>query len=95
MKVLFLYMELAQYFLTCVDVLSKKPNAEIHIVKWPVNQEAPFDFSFPENIKIYERNSFNAKSLWELTQKISPDIIYCSGWVDKDYLSVCKNFRKN
>lgn len=93
MKFLFLYTELAQYFLSCINVLCEKTDAEIHIVKWPVNKEAPFDFAFPEKVKIYDRDSFTEKSLLELAQLISPDVIYCSGWLDKDYLSVCKQFR--
>ncbi len=93
MKILFLYTELAQYFLACVNALSKKTKAEIHIVKWQVNNEAPFQFSFSGNIKIYERKNFSEKSLIHLAENISPDIIYCSGWTDKEYLSVCKKFR--
>lgn len=93
MKILFLYTELSEYFLSCVNVLSQKSNSEIHIVRWSVNKEAPFNFSFPDNVKIYERNNFDKYSLIELVSKIIPDIIYCSGWLDKEYLSVCKSFR--
>ena len=93
MKFLFLYTELAPYFLSCINALSTKSNTEIHIVRWSVNNEAPFDFSFPKNVKIYDRDKFNKKSLNELAEKIIPDVIYCSGWTDKDYLSICKKFR--
>ena len=94
MKVLFLYSELAGYFISCLEALSKK-GAEIHVVHWPVNKEAPFLFSFPKNIKHYERKNLHEKQLIELAEMISPDVIYCSGWVDKEYLKVCKKFRGN
>ena len=94
MRVLFLYTELAEYFLSCVNACLKKSNAEVHIVCYPVNKEAPFSFSFLDNLKMYERNQYSAKFLLDLADKISPDIIYCSGWADKEYLSVCEKYRK-
>ena len=93
MKILFFYTELAEYFISCVNTLSIKSNAEIHIVKWSVNKEAPFQFSFPEKIKTYNRREYNKKSLVELSENISPDLIYCSGWMEDDYLFICKKFR--
>ena len=93
MKVIFLYTELAEYFLACINAFVKKSNAEVHIIRWPVNKEAPFSFSFFENIKVYERNELPQKSILDLVEKISPDVILCSGWVDKGYLSVCKKYR--
>ena len=89
-QILFLYTELASYFLACVKALQANHPVEIHIVKWPLNQEAPFDFDFKENIFFYDRKAFSKRDLLKLTEKISPDIIYCSGWIDKDYLQVCK-----
>lgn len=95
MKVLFLYTELAGYFLSCVEALSKRRGVEAFIVKWPVNKEAPFDFSFPANVKVYNKNNFDQKGLMQLVSQINPDIIYCSGWIDKEYLEICKKIRKN
>ena len=92
MKVLFLYTELAGYFLSCIDSLLKR-DIEVHIVRWPVNKEAPFSFSFSDKIKIYDRHELKRKDLLALVQKISPDLILCSGWIDKDYLKVCREFR--
>src|SRR5690349_20605223 len=93
MTFLFLYTEIADYFLACLHALSSKKDVEIHVVKWPVNKEAPFKFTFSEKIKWYEKDSFNKKELLELTKNISPDLIYCSGWIDKEYLFICKRFR--
>lgn len=95
MKILFLYTELAEYFLSCVNELSQHADTEIHIVRWSVNKEAPFNFSFPDNVHVYERKEYDFNSLKNLALKISPDIIYVSGWIDKDYVRVCKQFRKS
>ena len=42
--ILFLYTEIANYFLACVKELHK--SADVAIVRWAVNEEAPFSFEF-------------------------------------------------
>ncbi len=93
MRVLFLYTELADYFLKCCEELSQ--SAEVSIIRWPVNKEAPFEFSYSEKIKIYDKDKYNLAQLKSLVTEINPDIIICSGWIDKDYLKLTKRyFRK-
>ncbi len=91
-KILFLNTELAGYFLACVDTLAQSYDAEIHIVKLPINKEAPFVFSLDKKISFYDRGDFTDRELISLCQKISPDFIFCAGWIDKTYLKVCKFF---
>ncbi|MBA2610876.1 MAG: glycosyltransferase family 4 protein [Bacteroidetes bacterium] len=92
MTVLFLYTEIADYFIKCCEDLSK--TADVHIIRWPVNKEAPFVFSFPEKVTIYDKNKYNYVELETLVKKIAPDIIICSGWIDKDYLRLVKPYYK-
>lgn len=93
MKVLFLYTELADYFLKCCEALSQQH--EVHIVRWPVNKEAPFRFQFSDRIKIYDKTDLPGEALPNLIGRIAPDMIVCSGWVDKAYLKAVKPwFRK-
>jgi glycosyltransferase involved in cell wall biosynthesis len=93
-KIVFLYTELATYFLACVEALLKTNKAEIHIIHWEINAEAPFLFSIPAEVKTYKRNNYNEKQLQGLVDSIDPDLIYVSGWIDKEYLKVCKKYRK-
>lgn len=92
MTVLFLYTELAEYFIKCCQELSKK--ASVNIIRWPVNKEAPFVFSFPDNIRVYDKDKFDTAGLEKLISSINPDIIICSGWIDKDYLRLVKPYYK-
>ncbi len=93
-KIVFLYSELATYFLACIEKLAQQPNVEIHIVRWPVNKEAPFDFLLPGSVKIYNRKDYEKEEqLIGLIKTIGPAIIYSSGWMDKGYLKVCKLYR--
>jgi len=92
-KILCLYSELAEYFLACLKCLHKLYPVEIHLVRWPVNEEAPFDFEIPHEILHYERNELNDKDLISLACNLKPDLIFTSGWMDKGYIQVCKKFR--
>ncbi len=92
-KIVFLYTELATYFLACIEKLLQHPEVEVHIVRWAVNKEAPFHFTFSENIKLYNRIDYSSKQLQKLVASIDPSEIYVSGWMDKDYLKVCKAFK--
>lgn len=90
MSVLFLYTELADYFLKCCEELAL--SEEVHIIRWPVNKEAPFDFKYSERIKIYDKKDYNLEQLKGLVAEIGPSIIICSGWIDKDYLKITKPY---
>ncbi|SFF08724.1 glycosyltransferase family 4 protein [Thermophagus xiamenensis] len=93
MTILFQYTELASYFLAGVRELVQQGHA-VHIVRWPVNKEAPFRFTFPEGVTVYERQDYNTRQLVALVRTIRPDLIITSGWVDKGYLQVCRKFKE-
>lgn len=90
MKFLFLYTEIAEYVLACCNELAKEN--EVHIVRWPVNKEAPFQFQINHTLKLYTKTDYNRTQLKQLVNSINPDVIICSGWIDKDYLKITKNY---
>lgn len=90
MKFLFLYTEIAEYFLACCKELSK--HGEVHIIRWPVNKEAPFQFQFDEKLKLYSKSDYDFEALKKLVSSINPDVIICSGWIDQDYLKITKPY---
>jgi glycosyltransferase involved in cell wall biosynthesis len=92
-KFLILYTELAPYFLACVDRLVKDHDVEVHIVRWPVHKEAPFELDFGDRVKVSERDELDDRALLKLAESIAPDIVFASGWVDKGYLKVCRAIR--
>ncbi len=94
-KVLFLFTELAGYIVACMKKLAEMPGVQVHVVKYPVNQVAPFKFLLEgDNIFFHERSSFNDYELGKWVEQLSPDIIFCSGWIDKGYVKICKKYRK-
>ena len=93
MKVVFLYTEIAGYIVNCFNELASK-GIEVHVIRWEVNSEAPFEFKTAANVELYDRSQFNKiDSLLSLVKSINPDKIVCSGWVDKLYLDVCRYYK--
>ena len=88
-KVLFLYSELADYTVNCINLLAEK--AEIKLVHWPINPEAPFEFKFSHNIKALSRNLFTIQELSKFLSDSKPDLVLVSGWIDKGYLKAINN----
>lgn len=92
MRFLFLYTEIAEYFLACCNELAK--HGEVHIIRWPVNKEAPFQFHINPQLKVYTKSEYDFEELQTLVQRINPSVIICSGWIDKDYLKITKPYFK-
>jgi glycosyltransferase involved in cell wall biosynthesis len=93
-KILFLYTEMAGYMLACIKKLGAERNVEVHVIVYPVNPIAPFKFSLDgKNLHFHQKKDYSAEGLSELCRTIQPDIIICSGWIDKDYLEICRQFK--
>jgi len=92
-KALFLYTEIAGYLIACLENLTKH-GVEVHLIHFPVNKEAPFVISACPGMVLYPRNNYNLEQLSQVVEGIFPTVIYCSGWIDKDYLSICKGYSK-
>jgi len=91
MTFLFLYTELAGYSIDCFrEHLRLHPNDTIHVVHYPINQEAPFQFHIPQGVFMHEKKKLGAEGLYELIKQIRPDLILMSGWQDKDYLRLAR-----
>lgn len=93
-RALFLYYELAGYFTACLKKLAGN-GVEIHVMRYPVNEVAPFRFDENNNgLFFYERNEYHRRQMTALAEKINPGFVFCSGWNDKDYLAVSRGFAK-
>lgn len=92
-KVLFLYTELAEYVRRCFDALARS-GVEVHVVSYPVNPEAPFEFDQADaNVHYYARENFEKRDLEGFVRKLDPAAIFCSGWVDAAYVRACRSLK--
>ena len=89
-KIVFLYSEIAGYFLASVKALAIQ--ADVLIVRWEVNKEAPFEFTIPAGVEVIVKNDLSLNELSVKVNEFNPDVLICSGWMDKDYLNIVKSF---
>jgi glycosyltransferase involved in cell wall biosynthesis len=80
--------------MACINELNESYPVEIFVIHWPVNKEAPFKFSLPEKVHFYDRKLLDFDALQAKISTISPEFIFCSGWVDKEYLRAARGIRK-
>jgi glycosyltransferase involved in cell wall biosynthesis len=93
-KAVFLANALSGYFVACLNKMVEEFPIDAHVVKYPVDAIAPFEFNLQnEHITYYDRNNFSDAQLSELISSLNPDVIMSSGWIDKGYLEVCKNYK--
>jgi glycosyltransferase involved in cell wall biosynthesis len=90
--VLFLYTELGGYTFACMKKLAAE-GVEVHVVHFPVNAEAPFQFASSEGLTLYVNTAYNRTELLDKVLDIKPDLVFCSGWVNKEYLFVCRKLQ--
>jgi len=92
-KIAFLYSEVAGYFMACVKSLAKE--ADVLVVRWPTNSEAPFQFEEIPNCTVLCKSDFSKEELQKKVVDFQADIVVCSGWMDKDYLKIVKTLNPN
>lgn len=91
-NIVFLYSEVADYFLAGVKELSQQ--AHVLIIRWPVNDEAPFDLQQEAHYTMHSKDELGDYSKILSTVKgFKPDLIVCSGWMDKEYIKLCKTLK--
>jgi glycosyltransferase involved in cell wall biosynthesis len=86
MRVVFFYTELAGYIRHCFERLAAS-GVEVHVVAYPVNPEAPFQFDKSGKAKYYDRNELDEDSLIDLVRNVDPQAVFCSGWIDEGYIA--------
>jgi len=86
MKVIFLYTELADYIRNCFERLAAS-GVEVHVVAYPINPEAPFEFSETSEATYYDRTDFDDEGLIEMVRSIDAQAVFCSGWIDEGYIA--------
>ena len=92
--VLFLYTEFSTYLESCLNFLIENNAVNVYLVRYAVNNEAPFDFN-NLNFKNFKREKFNSKKeLLNFALELQPQIVVVSGWIDKDYLYVALKLKR-
>lgn len=94
LTILYLYAELMGYQISTFKELTNKYGANLHIVHWDHKKLTPYIPPNIPNVNYYKRSQFSKDQLLELAENIKPNLVYVSGWMDKEYLSVCMRLKK-
>lgn len=89
-NILFLYSELAGYVVSSMNFLAAHYPVNLRVIRWPINEEAPFEFEFKDNIQVLVKSTATSNLLGEF----EADIVYLSGWMDTQYLQIAKSLKK-
>jgi glycosyltransferase involved in cell wall biosynthesis len=92
MKILYLYSEVMGYTLATVLELVKR-GYEVHIVHWDHKKLTPYQPPVVSNVFMYKRSEYSKSKIQHLVNNLMPSLIVVSGWMDKDYMSVVKEWR--
>lgn len=88
LRVLILYTELAGYVIGNIRrFLNQNPSSQFLVVHYPVNPEAPFNFSEVDNCTFVV---FDSNTLDKTIENFNADVVLCSGWSNKSYLQSVK-----
>src|SRR5690349_16909603 len=93
LKILFLCTEPAGYLVNCIQTLSREFETQVRVVHWPVSASAPFEIH-TDGIEAMNTASVTREKLIDFTIGFSPVLVFVAGWVDKDYLNIAKQLRK-
>jgi glycosyltransferase involved in cell wall biosynthesis len=91
-NILFLYLEPAGYVEACLQRTAEKYPLSLHVVKYPLDPNAPFKFSNLSDVTYYDRSKYDDEKLLHLTESLQPQLIFCNGWVDKGYVKIAKKY---
>lgn len=94
-RVAVLFSRLSGYMAACLRVLREQHGVELLVYRRPPAQEAPFDRRHFDWIsQLYDRNKATPQQMLETIERFSPDAVFMSGWMDKDYLRVARALKQ-
>jgi glycosyltransferase involved in cell wall biosynthesis len=94
MKILYLYSEIGAYNIPVLRCLVADHGAEVHVVAWDRAKLKPFSPPAVSGVTYYARSQLTEKTILELAERICPDLIYISGWMDRGYLPTASLFKR-
>jgi glycosyltransferase involved in cell wall biosynthesis len=93
-KILYLYAEIMGYNVAVFKEYIRNYPAEVHVVHWDQQKKTPYVPPELDKVFYYGKSQFESTSLLQFVMELQPNIIFTSGWMDRDYLKVCLKLRK-
>ena len=92
-KILFLAAQVQPFLLAGIKMLIREYDAHVLIVCWKLAENSPTGFYEHPNITYIVKDYVDSKEIKTTVLKFNADIVWASGWMDKDYLKWCRALR--
>lgn len=92
-----LYTTLVHYFVAVIEEIAHAdPGARIDVIHYDKKNISSSAYVVPDfgAVNYFGRSNFNKSTLYDFLIDRMPDIIYVSGWSDKEYVSAIRRFKK-
>ncbi|MCW5584360.1 MAG: glycosyltransferase family 4 protein [Gammaproteobacteria bacterium] len=86
-KIYILYAEAMPYVAAVWDVLAVRHQCHLIVVHWDKNKHTPYTFD-SKSLLAFVRSQETIETLMDRLNTFKPDVLYVSGRMDKDYLTV-------
>lgn len=92
MKLLYLYSEIMGYNVPIINILAENYCSEINVISWK-KKISNYQIEKSEKVNYFYKEDFNKIELVNFVNKFSPNLVVVSGWMDKEYLEICKDLK--
>lgn len=93
-RVLILYTEVMGYTMASIEALVRMYPVYVYVVGWDKGKLTPYKVGTLEDVEYHTRSSFgDYDSLLSYAIEKNPDLLFVSGWMDKDYVKVARYFK--
>ncbi|NNF04475.1 MAG: glycosyltransferase [Rhodothermales bacterium] len=94
-RVAVLFSRLSGYMAACLRRLKERHDVQLLVVRYRPSADAPFEDSYFNWIdQLQDREDLGRDGLDRTVSEFGPDIVFMSGWLDRDYLYVARNMRR-
>jgi len=96
-RIVFFYTVVVHYVIAVIKALNKiDKSVKVILIYYDKKDHCKSQYSLPEidGVELVPRSSLNKHGLLDLLKDTNPQILYISGWVDKDYLWAAKKFKQ-
>ncbi|MBS1587190.1 MAG: glycosyltransferase family 4 protein [Bacteroidetes bacterium] len=93
-RILFLSAYPQPFLLSGIRKLCENHNADVLVLHWPTPDESPTQIDlYGLEVEFLNKNNVDITQVQEQLENFAPDIVYAAGWMDKDYLRLCRQFK--
>lgn len=94
-NILVLYTEWMGYSEATFDAVARLSGARVTAVQRDIGKTRAYQPQGSERLNLVPRSKHDRSSLLRLYQSLAPQLIYVSGWQDRDYLAVAREARRD